>query len=147
MLHVITSVQDPFIGLIQQDPVRPHIPAHDRVSSNGRVLVLMNDQHQLLSVLCVAFSDHVVTEESDLFSYTGTEASMAMLYTIWSLARGGGVAMIHEARDWIRLAVPTVQRMITLSPPTLMARKFHLGNGAWELQVNAHTVNFEYALH
>jgi hypothetical protein len=37
-----------------------------------------------------------------------------------------------------------LHRLITLSPLTDMARKFHLNNGAKELRVNKTTVNFEY---
>ena len=37
-----------------------------------------------------------------------------------------------------------LSRLITLSPLTDMARKFHLKNGAKEVQVNLTTQNFEY---
>jgi len=37
-----------------------------------------------------------------------------------------------------------LNRLITLSPLTDMARKFHLKNGAREVQVNPTTQNFEY---
>ena len=37
-----------------------------------------------------------------------------------------------------------LNRLITLSPLTEMARNFHLNNGAIELQVNQKTQNFEY---
>jgi len=34
--------------------------------------------------------------------------------------------------------------LVTLSPITTMAEKFHLSNGATCLQQNANTVNYEY---
>ena len=37
-----------------------------------------------------------------------------------------------------------LNRLITLSPLTEMARNFHLNNRAVELQVNEETQNFEY---
>jgi len=37
-----------------------------------------------------------------------------------------------------------LNRLVTLSPLTDMARKFHLKNGAKEVQVNLTTQNFEY---
>ena len=37
-----------------------------------------------------------------------------------------------------------LNRLITLSPLTEMARKFHLSNGAVQIQVNETTQNFEY---
>ena len=147
MLHVISSPSDPLIHLVEADPVRPHIPLYKRANYNSRVLVMMDDNKTVQSVVCVAFSDHVVTEESDLFSYKGIQPTVAILYTIWSVAKGGGAALVPQAREWIRSAVPSVERIITLSPPTPMARRFHLKNGARELQVNTHTVNFEYDLH
>jgi len=144
-LQIIHSLQDPMISLLEGDPVRPHIPAHDRVGKNGCILALMHE-HQVQSVVCVAFSDHVVVEESDLFSYQGDQPTVAVLYTIWSLAKGGGAAMIAPARDWIKQNYPHVDQIITLSPLTEMARRFHLKNGAKELQMNTHTVNFAYEL-
>ena len=39
-----------------------------------------------------------------------------------------------------------LNRLITLSPLTDMARNFHLRNGAIELQVNDETQNFEYKI-
>ena len=35
-------------------------------------------------------------------------------------------------------------RLVTLSPMTDMARRFHTKNGAKELRVNKDTVNYEY---
>ena len=37
-----------------------------------------------------------------------------------------------------------LNRLVTLSPLTEMARNFHLKNGAIELSVNKDTQNFEY---
>ena len=37
-----------------------------------------------------------------------------------------------------------MNRLVTLSPLTDMARNFHLKNGAKELQVNEKSQNFEY---
>ena len=39
-----------------------------------------------------------------------------------------------------------LNRLVTLSPLTDMARKFHLRNGAKELQVNETSQNFEYTI-
>lgn len=147
MLHVISSPSDPLIHLVEADPVRPHIPNTLRCAHNSRVLVLMDELNQIQSVVCVSFSDHVVTEESDLFTFKGTQPTVVMLYTIWSLQKGGGAALVPHIRNWVKSAVPSVNRMITLSPPTEMARRFHLKNGAKELQVNPSTVNFEYDMH
>ena len=145
MIRVVDNLQDPLIPLLENDPVRPHIPAQLRVGKNSRVLVLF-DQDQPQSVVCVSFSDHVVTEEDNLFTYQGDAPTVAILYTIWSISKGGGAAMVPAARAWIQQNHPQVTRLVTLSPLTEMARRFHLKNGACELQMNTHTVNFEYAL-
>ncbi|WP_415313457.1 hypothetical protein [Candidatus Pelagibacter sp. Uisw_106] len=39
-----------------------------------------------------------------------------------------------------------LNRLITLSPLTEMARNFHLNNGAIEFQVNEETQNFGYKI-
>ena len=39
-----------------------------------------------------------------------------------------------------------LNRLLTLSPLTTMARNFHLNNGAIELQVNDTSQNFEYKI-
>ena len=39
-----------------------------------------------------------------------------------------------------------LNRLVTLSPLTDMARKFHLSNGAIEVSVNETSQNFEYKM-
>jgi len=50
----------------------------------------------------------------------------------------------NESKTNIRELVGVLNRLITLSPLTDMARNFHLRNGAIEIQVNESTQNFEY---
>jgi hypothetical protein len=145
-LHEIRDLTDPLLELVTQDPVRPHIPASQRVGETARVLVLLKDDLPQ-SVVCVSFTSDVVTSESDLFGTPASHAQVIMLYTIWSLAPGAGRRMVHEVLSYVKHAWPQVQRVVTLSPPTQMAERFHLNNGARMLQHNGATVNFEYALH
>jgi hypothetical protein len=51
--------------------------------------------------------------------------------------------MVNEVYKMIK-GSHHIDRLITLSPLTDMARKFHLKNGAKEVQVNLTTQNFEY---
>jgi len=146
MLHVIDNLNHPLIPLVSGDPVRPHIALSDRLHNLNRMLVLDNQSGDPSSVVCVAFHDHVISEEHEIASYEGNAPTVAILYTIWSLDRGGGQAMIPVAKQWVKHEFPTVQQLITLSPHTAMARRFHEKNGAHELQVNSTTVNFEYSL-
>jgi hypothetical protein len=54
--------------------------------------------------------------------------------------------MIVHARNHVKTNLGHIQRLVTLSPLTDMATKFHIKNGAQLLQINSHTQNFEYAL-
>ena len=146
MLHVIDHMTHPLVHLVSGDPVRPHVTLEDRLHNLNRILVLENGVGVPSSVVCVAFSDHVIKEESEIATYDGDSPCVAILYTIWSLDKGGGQAMIPVVKQWIQKQFPSVQQLVTLSPHTQMARRFHEKNGAHELQMNSHTVNFEYDL-
>ena len=71
---------------------------------------------------------------------------MAVFYTIWSYRPGAGRKLIRAAAAWIRKHRPEISEFVTLSPPTEMARTFHLRNGARELRVNGDTVNYLYSI-
>ena len=70
---------------------------------------------------------------------------IAIAYTIWSKKKGGGKLIVKEVFKMIKKS-NHLNRLITLSPLTEMARNFHLKNGASELQVNKETQNFEYKI-
>ena len=146
MIHEIATLDDPLLDLIADDPVRPHIPKSSRVGKNSRVLVLLAEDKTPQSVVCVSFVGAVPTSEAELFDTLVENPSIATLYTIWSINTGGGQQMIREGLDYIRVKYPQIARIVTLSPPTPTARRFHLKNGAHELQVNESTVNFEYKI-
>ena len=146
MIHEISTLDDPLLDLIIDDPVRPHIPSSDRVGKNSRVLVLLDIDKNPQSVVCVSFLNQIPTNEEQLFDSTVDNPHIAALYTIWSISTGGGQQMIREGLDWIKIKYPQISRIVTLSPPTPTARRFHLKNGAKELQVNESTVNFEYKI-
>ena len=59
--------------------------------------------------------------------------------------KGGGKLIVKEVFKLIKKS-NHLNRLITLSPLTEMARNFHLNNGAIELQVNEETQNFEYKI-
>jgi hypothetical protein len=145
LIVVLNTPHSPLAELILGDPVRPHIPIETRFT-NGEVWMLCNEQDDVAAVLCVSWQDFVPESESELFQCSGVSPSVAVFYTVWSLSPGAGQKMIQEAQKRLKHAYPHIQRAVTLSPPTAMARKFHLRNGAFELQVNSTTVNFEYAL-
>lgn len=128
------------------DPVRPHITLQQRVGPNGEIWVLMNEQDEPTAVVCISWQDFVPTSEQQLFQCQGQGPTVAVFYTIWSMAPGAGQLLILEAQKRLKTSHPHIKRAVTLSPLTEMARKFHLRNGAVELQTNPATVNFEYSL-
>ena len=70
---------------------------------------------------------------------------IAIAYTVWSKKKGGGKLIVKEVFKKIKKS-NHLNRLITLSPLTEMARNFHLNNGAIELQVNQESQNFEYKI-
>ena len=73
----------------------------------------------------------------------GIQGNIAIAYTVWAKKKGGGRAIVNEVYKMIKES-NHLNRLVTLSPLTDMARNFHLKNGAKELQVNNTTQNFEY---
>ena len=73
----------------------------------------------------------------------GVQGSIAIAYTVWSLQKGGGKMIVDEVFKMIKKS-NHLNRLITLSPLTDMAAKFHTRNGAKLIQKNETTQNFEY---
>jgi predicted acetyltransferase len=74
---------------------------------------------------------------------TAKDGTVAVPYTVWSREKGAGKRIVRKVIENVR-DTGMAERVVTLSPLTEMARRFHLRNGAKELQVNEDTVNFEY---
>jgi len=66
MLHVIQDLSDDFLALIKDDPVRPEIPAEQRVNANSKIFVLKDDNDQPLAVTCVKFLETIPKTVDDL---------------------------------------------------------------------------------
>jgi hypothetical protein len=69
---------------------------------------------------------------------------VAIFYTIWSYSPGAAVQLLRETVEYLRQTYPNIKRLVTLSPPTPMAKRFHLKNGAQVFRINETTVNYEY---
>jgi len=143
VLYTIQDLQDNLLGLIKDDPVRPEIPAEQRVNANSKIFVLKDDNDQPLAVTCVKFLEMIPKTVEDLAD-TVVNTNTAVFYTIWSYAQGAGRRLIEEAQAKIKLERPEVTTYVTLSPKTEMARRFHLKNGAEVFQENETTVNYLY---
>jgi hypothetical protein len=145
MLHTITTLSDPLLALIKDDPVRPDIPREFRVSEHCCVYVLLDDEYNKpQAVVCVARKSSVPHNVVELASVDLEPATVAVFYTIWSYKAGKGRDLLIQAVKGIQEQYPSVNRFVTLSPKTEMARRFHLKNGAIIFRENIETVNYEY---
>ena len=143
MIHLITSDTDQYFNFLTEDPVRPTIPTLNRIGVNRDIFVLRDDTGDAKAITCVSYQDFVPTTEQELFAIH-IEPTIAVFYTIWSYAPGAGRQLIFKAVSHIKENKPDIKRFVTLSPPTEMARKFHLKNGAVVFRENIETVNYEY---
>ena len=143
MIYKPQNLDDPILRVIDDDPVRPEIPVDFRITENREVLILLKDEKPQ-AVVCVAYMDSIPTNCEELF-FKSNEPDTVIFYTIWSYTPGAGRELIFKARDHITGTRPSIKRFVTLSPPTEMAKRFHLKNGATEFRKNLDTVNYEYA--
>lgn len=142
MLRLINSISDALLEYIKDDPVRPEIPREFRVSHNRFVAALLDDNRPT-SMVCVSMHDFVPQCVEDL-SITSIMPTICVAYSVWSYSPGAGKKLIMSVIKDIKNYHPTISRVVTLSPKTEMARKFHLKNGAFILNENKDTVNYEY---
>jgi hypothetical protein len=146
-LHTITTLSDPLLELIRDDPVRPEIPREFRVSEHCEVYVLLDDQYaKPQAVVCAAYKDSVPHDLLELAVSNSSDPTVAVFYTIWSYAPGAGRRLIRAACAKIKAHRENIKQYVTLSPPTDMARTFHIRNGADILSVNSDTVNYIYTI-
>ena len=142
MLTFITNPIHQLLQFIKDDPVRPDIPAEFRVS-NGRTVVALEEEDKPQAMVCVSFHDFVPESVEDLDKVTEMPTT-AVFYTIWSYKPGAGRELLVKAVEEIKQRHPSVNRFVTLSPKTEMAKRFHLNNGAFIFRENSDTVNYEY---
>jgi hypothetical protein len=143
MIHLIKTLADKFFNLIADDPVRPTIPHTDRIGDNKDIFVLRDENDNVNAITCVSYQQSLPTSETELFEKCESP-SVAVFYTIWSYKPGAGRALIFDSVNHIKEVNPNIERFVTLSPKTEMARRFHLKNGAVVFRENTDTVNYEY---
>ena len=138
-----------------EDPVRPELDNEFR-SSYGRKIFGVKYGGEIHAVMCFAYTNEIpqTVEELDKFSHDAFLQSamrdqnvgqIAIAYTVWSKKKGGGKLIVKEVFKKIK-ASNHLNRLVTLSPLTEMATKFHTKNGAKLLQINETTQNFEYEI-
>ena len=142
-MTLINATTDHYLNFIKDDPVRPHLPMVWRISNGREVYALEDEEGELRAMICVAYTNEVPKDEGELDRFSTPDGSIAIFYTVWSYAKGAGRDMVLTVAKHIKENKP-VDRYVTLSPQTEMARKFHLANGATVLEVNSTSVNYEY---
>ena len=142
MLTFIKDLTHKLLEFIKDDPVRPEIPTDFRVS-DGRMVAALVNEDKPDAMVCISFHDFVPQDTNDLKN-TATVPTTAVFYTIWSYKSGKGQELLIEAVKGIQRDYPSVNRFVTLSPKTELARRFHLRNGAIVFRENGDTVNYEY---
>ena len=136
-----------------EDPVRPELDNIFR-RSYGRKIYGVKYGGEIHAVMCFAYTNQIPKNVEELGKVShdaflqGAQrgqkvGQMAIAYTVWSKKKGGGKLIVKEVFKKIKKS-NHLDRLITLSPLTEMAKKFHSKNGAKLLQVNETTQNFEY---
>ena len=95
--------------------------------------------------MCYAHTSEVPKNVEELDKLTTPDGEVVVPYTVWSREKGAGRRIIDKVLELV-ITTSKARRVVTLSPLTEMARKFHLRNNAIEVQVNKTTVNFEYII-
>jgi hypothetical protein len=141
-LHRITDLTDPLVRIIKDDPVRPHIPLEQRINDAAEILILKAGE-EILAATCMQWLKDIPKDEQDLIDID-KDKNVAVFYTIWSYSPGAGASLIRQAADWILKEYVDVKDIVTLSPQTEMAKRFHHKNGATTFRQNETSVNYHY---
>ena len=164
--HILNKNIDTFFGWVkgaklielkkcntEEDPVRPELDNIFR-RSYGRKIYGVKYMGEIHAVMCFAYTNQIPKNVDELrkFSHDAFLQSaqrdqnvgqIAIAYTVWSKKKGGGKLIVKEVFKKIKKS-NHLNRLVTLSPITDMATKFHTRNGAKLLQINETTQNFEY---
>ena len=138
---------------VEEDPVRPELDNEFRTGF-GRKIYGVEYQGEIHAVMCFAYTNEIpksVDELEKLSTDAFLQSAMrdqkggqiAIAYTVWSKKKGGGKLIVKEVFKKIKKS-NHLNRLVTLSPLTEMARNFHERNGAKLVQINETTQNFEY---
>ena len=65
---------------------------------------------------------------------------------MWSYKKGAGRRLISSLIEFVSVAYPAVGSVVTMSPKSDGALKFHTNNGAEMFSVNENTINYSYEL-
>ena len=145
MIYTLLGPLDSLTAYIKDDPVRSHIPVEDRFGLDRFVFALVDDEdpNRVSAMVCTKMCHGAPASEEELLA-ADTDLDTIVFYTIWSYDKGAGQELLRKALAKAKVEMPGVKRFVTLSPPTEMARRFHLKNGATIFRINESSVNYEY---
>ncbi|MDB4337593.1 hypothetical protein OAA09_01085 [bacterium] len=146
MKYSLTIVTDKPNLWKDSDPIHPGLDVDFKTTQGRGVFGLKGDDGKWKAFMCYARTTRVPQDLEELIATTDLTGTVIVPYTVWSHEKGAGRTIVNKVIEYVcsGKAGPDVQRVVTLSPQTIMARKFHIRNNAKELQVNSETVNFEY---
>ena len=126
------------LDILSSDPVRPHINKVDL----GKQVYVLDD---LTAVVCICYCTNIPTDEKELEEYRDDTGSVAVAYTVWSNKPGAGRTIVNKLLK-LMTSKTEIKRLVTLSPLTDVASKFHIRNGAKLIKKSTTCQNFEYEL-
>lgn len=149
MRNFVHLTEEQIAPYIKDDPVRPHLSAEYRTTGRKKAFALVEGS-EVLAIVCCAYNSSVPKTEADLDSVGGYEMIVTP-YTVWSYKKGAGRQIIECLLRFVQQEHESIgksywPRIVTLSPKTEMATKFHISNGAVLLASNSNTDNFEYSI-
>ena len=124
--------------VLKDDPVRPHI---DKLDKAGKQVYVLDD---LSAVICTCLCNDVPTTEKQLEDLRNDLGNILVAYTVWSNKKGAGRDIVNQLLDVAK--EKNIKRLVTLSPLTEMAERFHVRNGAKLVSKSDTCQNFEYEL-
>ena len=124
--------------VLKNDPVRPHI---DKLDKAGKQVYVLDD---LSAVICTCLCNDVPTTEKQLEDLRNDLGNILVAYTVWSNKKGAGRDIVNQLLDVAK--EKNIKRLVTLSPLTKMAERFHVRNGAKLVSKSDTCQNFEYEL-
>jgi hypothetical protein len=127
-----------------KDPVRPELDVDFKTKPGRGVFGLLGEDGEWKAFLCYARTFIIPQNVEELEEFTCLDGNVIIPYTVWSHQKGAGRTIINEVLNKVMNSEDDIDRVVTLSPKTEMARKFHLRNDAVEFRINPTTVNFEY---
>ena len=145
MLQVYNQIDTWIQEIINDDPIRPNLSAEFRINKSAEIFALWSEQ-SLGAVCCVRYTQGIPEDISDMQERSTSSADTAVFYTLWSYVKGSGRDLVQLASAHIQDEKPHIKNIVTLSPKTTTAERFHLRNGATTYRVNEDSVNYAYRL-